>query len=105
VIILKFGEEQLKDIETLKPVLPYLVEVSAKIGEIIKPLKAKVMKSELINTKNKLDRIIRSIEAFIRGDSQLPITFEKHFSHANDETFVAKQKLDLQVITEMLNDL
>ena len=105
MIILKFGEKQLKDIKTLKKGLPNLVKLSAKIDEIIGPLNAKVMKAELINTKNKLDRIIGSIEAFIRGDSKLPITFEKHFSYANDETSVAKQKLDLQVITEMMNDL
>ena len=107
MIILTVSDEQQKDIATLEPKLPYLVDVSAKIGSIANSIKAQGIRSELVNTKNRLDSAIRSIKRYVNpdGQSQLPMKSNDDSSHANDETFVAKQKLDLQVITEMLNDL
>ena len=107
MIILTVDEQQQKDKAILKPELPYLVDVSAKIGSIANSIKAQGIRSELVNTKDRLDSAIRSIKRFVNpdGQSQLPMEFDEDSSHANDETFVAKQKLDLQVITEMLNDL
>lgn len=107
MIILTISDEQQKDKATLKPELPYLVDVSAKIGSIANSIKAQGIRSELVNTKDRLDSAIRSIKRYVNpdGQSQLPMEFDDDLSRANNETSVAKQKLDLQVITEMLNDL
>ena len=107
MIILTISDEQQKDKATLKPELPYLVDVSAKIGSIANSIKAQGISNELVNTKDRLDSAIRSIKRFVNpdGQSQLPMKFDDDLSRANNETSVAKQKLDLQVITEMLNDL
>jgi len=107
VIILTIDEQIQKDRATLKPKLPYLVDVSAKIGSIANSIKAQGISNELVNTKDRLDSAIRSIKRFVNpdGQSQLPMGFDDDLSRANNETSVAKQKLDLQVITEMLNDL
>ena len=107
MIILTIDEQMQKDIATLKAKLPYLVDVSAKISNITNSIKAQGIRNELVNTKNRLDSAIRSIKRFVNpdGQSQLPMEFDDDLSRANNETSVAKQKLDLQVITEMLNDL
>ena len=107
MIILTVDEQIQKDIATLNAKLPYLVDVSAKMNNIAKSIKAQGIRNELVNTKDRLDSAIRSIKRFVNpdGQSQLPLESNDDFSHANDETFVAKQKLDLQVITEMMNDL
>jgi len=107
VIILTISDEQQKDIATLEAKLPYLVDVSAKISNITNSIKAQGIRNELVNTKDRLDSAIRSIKRYVNpdGQSQLPMKSNDDSSHANDETFVAKQKLDLQVISEMMNDL
>lgn len=107
MIILTISDEQQKDIAILERKLPYLVDVSAKMNNIANSIKAQGIRNELVNTKDRLDSAIRSIKRFVNpdGQSQLPMKSDDDFSHANDETFVAKQKLDLQVISEMMNDL
>lgn len=107
MIILTVDEQKRKDIDILNSKLTYLVETLSRMNKIASSVKEQGIRSELKNVEDRLSNAIGRIREFVRQDAQtqLPITLKGHSGYANNETFVAKQKLDLQVITEMINDL
>ena len=107
MIILTVDEQRRQDIDMLNSKLTYLVETLSRINKIASSIKAQGVRSELKNVEQRLSNAIGRIREYVREDAQtqLPLNSNDDSRHANNETFVAKQKLDLQVITEMINDL